>query len=121
MTSEGHDMPPTAQPPAEFDTFQFIVLCRPEHRPAIDEETVDRLQGQHLGYLFAMQEAGHLKVAGPLENQPDERWRGLCVYRVASLEEARGLAEMDPAVRAGVLAAEAMTWLTPKGSLLFPT
>jgi uncharacterized protein YciI len=43
------------------------------------------------------------------------------VYQDGSLEEARGLAEMDPAVRAGVLEVEAVTWLTPKGTLVFPT
>ncbi|MGD1011927.1 MAG: YciI family protein [Acidimicrobiales bacterium] len=121
MTAQGPDAPLMAQPPAEFDTFQLVVLCRGRHQPGIDEETADRLQAQHLGYLFAMQEAGHMKVAGPLEDQPDERWRGVSVYQVGSLEEARGLAEMDPAVRAGVLEVEAMTWLTPKGTLVFPT
>ena len=120
MNTEGPDAPPTAVPPAEFDTYQLVMLYRPEGRPEVDEETADRLQAQHLGHLAAMREVGHLKVAGPLEGQPDDSWRGVCLYQVASLREARRLAELDPAVRVGALAVAAMTWYTPKGVLDFP-
>jgi len=34
-----------------------------------------------------------------------------------SLEEARQLAEADPAVRAGLLAIEIMTWYCPPGTM----
>jgi hypothetical protein len=44
----------------------------------------------------------------------------VCLYQVASLREARRLAELDPAVRVGALAVAAMTWYTPKGVLDFP-
>jgi hypothetical protein len=64
-----------------------------------------------------MTEAGYLKVVGPLEQQPDESWRGVCIYQVGSLEKARLLAEMDPAVRAGQLSIEVMRWYTAKGAL----
>jgi uncharacterized protein YciI len=89
-------------------------------RPEIDDETAERLQAQHLGHLAAMKEAGHLKVAGPLDDQPDESWRGISVYQVGSLEEARRLAELDPAVRAGSLTVDVMSWHTRKGALHFP-
>ena len=118
MTMPSHDARPTGEPPAEFDLFQFVVLRFPETTPDLDAEAVDRLQAEHLGYLFAMQQAGLLKVAGPLSDQPDETWRGLCLYQVSSLEEARRLAEEDPAVRAGALSVEVMTWHTPKGWLV---
>lgn len=120
MTSADADPPPTAEPPLEFDTYEFVVLRRPERTPEIDDETAEQLQGQHLGHLVAMKEAGHLKVAGPLDNQPDDSWRGFGVYQVGSLQEARRLAELDPAVRAGVLSIDVMTWYTEKGALRFP-
>ena len=120
MTTEVPSTPPTAPPPAEFDTYQLVVLRRPGDRPETDGETSDRLQAQHLGHLAAMRQAGCLKIAGPLDDQPDASWRGICLYQVASLHEARRLAELDPAVVAGVLSVDVMTWRTPKGALDFP-
>ena len=120
VTVETPHAPPTAAPPTEFDTYQLVLLCRPENLPEADESTGDRLQAQHLGHLAAMREAGHLKVAGFLDDQPDDSWRGICLYQATSLQEAHRLAELDPAVRAGVLSVEVMTWYTPKGALDFP-
>ncbi|MGA3352821.1 MAG: YciI family protein [Acidimicrobiales bacterium] len=117
MTAE--TAPRTAEPPSEFDAYELVMLLRPEARPKLDDETVDLLQAQHLGHLAAMKEAGHLKVAGPLTRQPDETWRGICVYQVGSIEEARRLAEADPAVRAGQLEVAVMGWFTEKGALSF--
>jgi hypothetical protein len=44
----------------------------------------------------------------------------VCLYRVGSVEEARKLAEQDPAVQAGQLRVEAMTWWYGKGYMTFP-
>ncbi len=60
-----------------------------------------------------------MKVAGPLVDQPDDSWRGMCLYRVGSLTEARRLAELDPAVRAGRFCVEVMHWYTEKGLFTF--
>jgi len=116
----GDEALPTAEPPADFDVYELVRLIRAENRPALDTETEDRLQSQHLGHFRVMKEAGHLKVAGPLGDQPDENWRGVCLYQVGSLAEARRLAELDPAVRAGVFRIEVMNWYTAKGALVFP-
>jgi uncharacterized protein len=113
----GHETLRTAAPPAEFDVYELVLLRRPEVRPEIAEEEADLLQRQHLGHFANMTEAGFLKVVGPLGDQPDDSWRGVCVYQVGSLEEARRLAEMDPAVRAGQLFIEVMRWYTAKGAL----
>jgi uncharacterized protein YciI len=111
-----HD-PPTAEPPAEFDVYEFVLLRRGRPDPDHDDETAELLQRQHLGHLQSMKAAGHLLVAGPFSDQPDDNWRGLCVYRVGSLEEARRLAEADPSVRAGRLTVDVMHWYTAKGAL----
>jgi len=55
-----------------------------------------------------MARAGKPVVAGPLDDQPDPRLRGICLYRT-TLEEARRHAEQDPAVKAG-----------EKGAMTFP-
>jgi uncharacterized protein YciI len=114
------DGPRTAEPPSEFDVYQLVILRRPADRPTYDEATEDLLQSQHLGHFADMKEAGLMRVAGPLSEQPDETMRGICLYQVDSVDEARRLAEADPAVRAGLFTIDVMTWRTAKGALDFP-
>ena len=111
------DAPRLGQPPREFDTYQFILLKWPESRPTVTKEEADRLQSLHLGHLATMRDRGLLLASGPLSEQADERLRGICIYRVESLDRARELAESDPAVVAGRLEIDAMIWSTPKGAL----
>jgi hypothetical protein len=55
-------------------------------------------------------------AAGPFRDHEDEKLRGLCVYRTG-IEEARRHAADDPAVHAGILEAEAITWWFREGEL----
>jgi uncharacterized protein YciI len=122
MVPEEESALPVADPPNEFDVYELVRLMRPADPravPAMKESELELLQRQHLGHLAAMAKAGHLKAAGPMSDQPDERWRGICLYQVGSLEEARRLAEQDPSVRAGRLEIEVMHWYTRKGALRF--
>lgn len=109
----------TAEPPAEFDEFEVVLLRSAPGAEELDEAAGELLQRQHLGHFADMHEAGYLKVAGPLREQPDDSWRGICIYQVGSVGEARRLAELDPAVRAGHLTLDVMKWLTRKGALSF--
>jgi uncharacterized protein YciI len=115
------DEPRTADPPAEFDAYELVLLRRPAAGPELDVETAELLQRQHLGHFADMRDAGHLKVAGPLSEGPDDSLRGICLYHVGSVDEARRLAELDPAVRAGRLEVVVMKWYTAKGALTFAT
>ena len=114
LTAEG-DLP-EADPPDEFDEYTLVLLYRGLNPPSLDEDESDRLQRQHLGHLQAMQRKGALMASGPFRDQPDESLRGLCIYRVG-LEEARRLAESDPAVRRGRLRIVAFKWYTRKGAV----
>jgi uncharacterized protein len=57
---------------------------------------------------------------GPVVEQPDPSLRGLGFYRTGSLERSRQLAKADPAVRAGRLSVEIMTWYCPPGTMSRP-
>jgi len=118
--AEGSGATAQAQPPMEFDTYQLVLLKRPAEPTKYPEEKLQEIQAAHLGHLMKMAREGHLVVAGPFGDQEDERLRGLALYRVGSVEEARRLAEADPAVQAGRLEVEVMTWYTQKGALTFP-
>ncbi len=104
----------------DLEAFEFVILRTPATVPPSDEQADRQLQQAHLAYLTSLHEAGHTVTAGPLEGQADDRMRGLVFYRTGSLAEARRLAEADPAVRAGHLEAEVMTWYCPAGSMRLP-
>jgi uncharacterized protein len=104
----------------DLEEFELVVLRRPAGAPGYDEETLERIQREHLAYLTSLREAGQIVTNGPLVNQPDESVRGLVFYRTGSLEETRRLAEGDPAVLAGRLVADVMTWWCPPGTMAQP-
>jgi uncharacterized protein YciI len=110
---------PTA-PPIAFESYQLVLLQRPEHPRDYPEAKLEEIQQAHLAHIRALAEAGKLLVAGPFDDQPDPRLRGLELLRVGSVAEAKRLADEDPAVKAGRLEAVVMTWYTEKGALAFP-
>jgi uncharacterized protein YciI len=56
-----------------------------------------------------------LVAAGPFGD--DGQLRGIFVFRVASLDEAKALTASDPAVQAGRLAMDIHQWMVPDGVL----
>jgi len=118
----GEPTPAAAKPelPPNMESYQLVLLIRgsrwtPEVTPAIVE-----LQKQHIAHLTRMGEEGKMVVAGPFSDQRDVTMRGACLYRVGSAEEARALAEQDPAVKAGRLRVEVVTWWVERGYMTFP-
>ena len=104
----------------ELEAFELVLLRRPGSAPDYPDAELDRIQGEHLAYHRRMREAGHIVTNGPVIEQPDPSLRGLAFYRTGSLERSRELAEDDPAVRAGRLAVEIMTWYCPPGTMSQP-
>jgi uncharacterized protein len=111
---------PHAEPEFQLEPYQLVMLQRPASPREYPPEKLEEIQTAHLAHLTAMAKAGKMVVAGPFGDQPDEKLRGLCLYRVGSLDEARRLAEEDPAVKAGRLEVVVWTWYTEKGALAFP-
>ncbi len=101
----------------ELEAYELVFLRRPTDAPEYDDETLDRIQEEHLAYLGSLHDAGQIVTNGPVFEPPDPTLRGLVFYRVGSLQEARRLAEQDPAVRAGRLAVDVMLWWCPPGPM----
>jgi uncharacterized protein YciI len=100
--------------PATPEAFIFGFLMAGEtttHTPA----QVKELQTGHLAYMDALHKQGKLVAAGPFASGGD--YRGIVIYRVKNVEEAKQLASQDPAVKAGRLKIDARPWMTFKGIL----
>jgi uncharacterized protein YciI len=102
----------------DLERHTLVLLRRGERAGDFSDEELETIQERHLAHLRAMHERGAMAVAGPFGDQPDERLRGMCLYTVG-LEEARELAEQDPAVQAGRLAVDVLTWYLPRGEVSF--
>ena len=101
--------------PIKLTTAYLAFLTRgakwtPEKTPATEE-----LQKAHIANIVRLAELKKLVVAGPFGD--NGQLRGIFVFKVASLEEARALTETDPAVKAGRLAIDLHPWLVPEGVL----
>ena len=100
--------------PANLEPLVFGILVRGANTSQ-DKATASELQKGHLAYMDALHTQGKLVMAGPLGG--NGAMRGLVVYRVKDVGEAKALAAEDPAVKAGRLALEAYPWMTLKGIL----
>ncbi|HEY1508067.1 MAG TPA: YciI family protein [Solirubrobacteraceae bacterium] len=104
----------------DLEAFELVVLRRPAHPATYDDETIERIQREHLAYHASLRESGDVVTNGPVIDPPDESFRGLTFYRTGSLEQARRLAQGDPAVQAGRLEVDVMTWYCPPGTMVRP-
>lgn len=102
----------------QFDRYTVILLTLRPDAPVMTDDEASALQDQHLAYRADLRNRGLILAGGPLIDQDNERYRGFSIWSV-SQEAARAHAEADPAVRAGRLAVEVMTWMMPAGNLTF--
>jgi uncharacterized protein YciI len=102
----------------KFDEHTLVLLVRPPDAPELSEEEADALQDAHLAFRAELRDQGYLVAGGPLVDQDDERLRGVSVMSVDPAT-ARELCSADPAVRAGRLAVQVMTWMVPAGNVRF--
>lgn len=106
--------------PFEMERFQLVLLVRAPTWRKLPDEEAKALQAAHLAHLGTVWEAGKAVVCGPFADQADLGLRGACIYAAKDAAEARALAEADPAVKAGQLRIEAVTWWVGKGDMTFP-
>lgn len=111
-------LPPPEAGEYEMTTYQVAFLRRgPAWTPGSTPE-LEKLQAAHLAHIGKMAESGKLIIAGPFSDGGD--LRGMFIFRVDTLEEAKALAEQDPAVKAGRLVLEWHPWFAAKNIVVTP-
>ncbi|MDA8584756.1 YciI family protein [Rhodobacteraceae bacterium] len=87
--------------------------------PAKDPAAVRANLPDHLAYQGEQERAGALFLAGPMSDETGEQMEGmgLIIYRAASLEDAREIAENDPMHKSGARTFTLRRWLVNEGAL----
>jgi uncharacterized protein YciI len=76
----------------------------------------DRIQMEHLRYLFRLKAEGKLLINGPVVDDPEIK--GISIFNTTDVAEVRRISEADPAVRAGRLIYEIYLWFGTPGQCL---
>lgn len=79
-----------------------ILKTGPANVPAGKER--DEIFKGHFANIHRLAEAGKLAVAGPFGDKND--WRGMFIFNVATVDEAKELTATDPVIKSGVMVAE---------------
>lgn len=73
----------------------------------------------HFANMERLAKAGKLVVAGPF-SEDKEGWRGLFLFAVADIEEARALTSTDPVIVNGEMVAEFHRWYGSAAAMMIP-
>jgi uncharacterized protein len=79
-------------------------------------DEADRIQMEHLRYLFQLRAEGKLLINGPVIDDPV--LKGISIFNTTDIEEVKKLSEADPAVKAGRLVYEIYHWFGIPGECL---
>ncbi|MCV9933460.1 YciI family protein [Flavobacterium sp. LS1R47] len=88
--------------------YVFCLLKSGTNTTATKEET-KKLFERHMANIGKLAKEGKLVVAGPFMKN-DKNYRGIYVFNVATIDEAKVLVATDPAISANLLEAELIPW-----------
>lgn len=93
----------------------YVVTTTPQGTP----EDLKANLAAHLAYQVEMEAKGMLVMAGPLSDEAGARMQGMgmIIYRAASLEAARAIAEADPMHSSGARSFSLRKWMVNEGNL----
>ena len=98
----------------EYGMKKYVMafLKKGPNRDRSPEEAA-KLQKAHLDNIGRLAKEGKLTLAGPFLD--DDDIRGIYIFNVTSIEEAKTLTETDPAIHAGSLVMELRPWYGSAG------
>jgi uncharacterized protein YciI len=88
--------------------YIMAFLLRGDRISEYTPEQRSEIQAGHMANIGKMAEMGKLVLAGPFFGNED--LRGIYVFDVQSIDEAKALTETDPAIKAGVLKMDLKEW-----------
>jgi len=93
----------------DYGMSQYVMaFLKKGPKRSSDPKIAEELQAAHMANINKMAEDGKLVLAGPFLGEGD--LRGIYVFDVKTIEEAKALTESDPAIQAGSLVMELHPW-----------
>jgi len=99
----------------EFKNYQFALLWAGPNQGGTPQE-IELIQRGHMENIGRLVRAGKLAIAGPFDDGQD--LRGIFIFNTADRAEAEALVATDPAVKAGRLRPQLLSWWSEKGRSL---
>jgi len=96
-----------------------LVVLKTGPTPVPKGEKRDAMFKGHFANMERLSKQGKLALAGPFEQGADG-WRGLFVFAVSSVEEAKALTATDPVIVNGEMVAEYHPWYGSAAVMLIP-
>lgn len=94
-----------------------ILKTGPKRMP--DGEQRNAMFTGHFANIQRLADEGKLAVAGPFDDN-DDGWRGLFLFAVADIEEAKRLTATDPVIVNGEMVAEYHPWYGSAAVMMIP-
>lgn len=86
-----------------------LVILRTGPVKIEDQEKLNTLFRGHLDNIFRLEAEGKLVVAGPFGNNANS-FRGMYIFDVPTVQEAKVLLKSDPAIEAGIFDVDMYQW-----------
>ena len=96
-----------------------LVILKTGPKRIEDAEERKAMFAGHFANMERLSKAGKLVMAGPFAQDADG-WRGLFLFAVADIEEAKSLTETDPVIVEGEMIAEYHRWYGSAAAMLIP-
>jgi uncharacterized protein YciI len=104
----------------EYGVKKYVMaFLKKGPNPSADKERAAELQRAHLKNITRLAEEGFLLLAGPFFG--DGELRGIYLFDVGTIEEARELTNTDPAIQAGALEMELKEWYGSAAIMTIPS
>lgn len=124
---------PAARPAATFDAalakrlgadergmrMYVLVVLRSGPTPVQGDAARKAMFEGHMANIGRLAKEGKLALAGPFEKN-DANWRGLFVFAVADIDEAKALVATDPVIASGEMVADYYPWYSSAAVSLVP-
>lgn len=91
-------------------TYVLVILKTGPKDGDFKGKSRDDIFAGHMSNIGKLAEQKKLAVAGPFVAPNDKGYRGLYIFNVTTLAEAKTIVDTDPAVKAGILIADMNLW-----------
>ena len=96
-----------------------LVILRTGPTRVVDAEERKAMFAGHMANIQRLSTEGKLALAGPF-GKNDASWRGLFVFAVTGIDEARALVATDPVIASGEMVADYYPWYSSAAVTLVP-